>query len=277
MLSMDYLVKDRPQEATDPALMALKYPSGDFRLNGRFFKPSLDYEGEKRPCVIIMHGFPGHEQFRDLAHTLRRVGFCVATFTFRGTWGSDGSYSFETLKDDAANVLAYIKENADSLGVKADSIYLCGHSMGGFTTMRMLAANEDFKGAVLIAPCDIQAVYSDPAAFDFLMNAGKPFLSFAEGKDIRVLYDECEAHQADWPFPALAEKIDPERPILLFGGFKDVLCPPVSHLDPMLKVAEARGLDLKYVTYDSDHCFQSVRMKIQEAVAAWLFRLETGE
>ncbi len=143
--------------------------------------------------------------------------------------------------------------------------------------MRMLAANEDFKGAVLIAPCDIQAVYSDPAAFDFLMNAGKPFLSFAEGKDIRVLYDECEAHQADWPFPALAEKIDPERPILLFGGFKDVLCPPVSHLDPMLKVAEARGLDLKYVTYDSDHCFQSVRIKIQEAVAAWLFRLETGE
>ncbi len=274
MLSLEYLTKDRPEEAIEPVTMSLQFPSGDLVLNGRVLMPSLDYEGEKRPCAVIMHGFPGHEQFHDLAYALRRVGFVAVTFTFRGVWGNAGSYSYDTLLDDASNVLAYLKEHADELGIKADSIYLIGHSMGGFTLMRMLAAREEFKAAVLLAPGDLTVTYSDRDRFDLLMQIAGPFLSFTEGRSVRVLYDECETHKDVWPFPKLAETIDPARPILLVGGLKDVLCPPATHLEPMLKVARERGLDLKYVTYDSDHSFQTVRIKLLEAVAAWLCRQE---
>ena len=40
-----------------------------------------------------MHGLPGNERNLDLAQAIRRAGWDVLTFTYRGAWGSPGDFS----------------------------------------------------------------------------------------------------------------------------------------------------------------------------------------
>ena len=50
--------------------------------------------GGPHPVVIILHGFPGNEKNLDLAQTIRRAGWDVLYFDYRGSWGSPGDFSF---------------------------------------------------------------------------------------------------------------------------------------------------------------------------------------
>jgi pimeloyl-ACP methyl ester carboxylesterase len=39
------------------------------------------------PNVLLLHGLPGNEQNIDLAQSMRRAGWNVLTFHYRGSWG----------------------------------------------------------------------------------------------------------------------------------------------------------------------------------------------
>lgn len=45
------------------------------------------------PTVILLHGYPGNEKNLDLAQSLRREGWNVLFFHYRGAWGSEGEFS----------------------------------------------------------------------------------------------------------------------------------------------------------------------------------------
>ena len=46
------------------------------------------------PLVVLLHGFPGNERNLDLAQDIRRAGWDVLYFDYRGSWGSPGDFSF---------------------------------------------------------------------------------------------------------------------------------------------------------------------------------------
>src|SRR5271170_4218023 len=46
------------------------------------------------PAVVLLHGFPGNERNLDLAQDIRRAGWDVLYFDYRGSWGSPGDFSF---------------------------------------------------------------------------------------------------------------------------------------------------------------------------------------
>ena len=48
------------------------------------------------PVVLLLHGFPGNERNLDLAQTIRRAGWDVLFFDYRGSWGTPGDFSFTT-------------------------------------------------------------------------------------------------------------------------------------------------------------------------------------
>ena len=58
------------------------------------------------PTVILMHGLPGNERNLDLAQAIRRAGWDVLTFTYRGAWGSPGDFSIANSMEDTAAALA---------------------------------------------------------------------------------------------------------------------------------------------------------------------------
>ncbi len=66
------------------------------------------------------------------------------TFNYRGSWGSPGNFRFAQNPEDAAAVLAYIRNpaNAAQLGVDPAKLAIIGHSMGGWVTAVVASQDE---------------------------------------------------------------------------------------------------------------------------------------
>jgi len=82
------------------------------------------------PAVILLHGFPGNERNLDLAQDIRRAGWDVLYFNYRGSWGTPGDFSFSHGIEDTAAALAYLRQPAIAKKLRLDPsrIVLIGHS-----------------------------------------------------------------------------------------------------------------------------------------------------
>jgi dipeptidyl aminopeptidase/acylaminoacyl peptidase len=107
------------------------------------------------PAVILLHGFPGNEKNLDLAQAVRRAGWNVLFFNYRGSWGSPGAFSFGNATEDVAAAIAYLRDPANAAKLRTDPkrIVLIGHSMGGFLAAHggahdpeIAAIGHDFSG-----------------------------------------------------------------------------------------------------------------------------------
>src|SRR5215210_169034 len=74
-----------------PRAAEVAFQSKGARLNGFLY-----IAGGKgpHPTVILLHGFPGNERNGDLAQAIRRAGINAFVFSYRGAWGSGGTFSF---------------------------------------------------------------------------------------------------------------------------------------------------------------------------------------
>ena len=95
------------------------------------------------PTAILLHGFPGNERNLDLAQTLRRSGWTVLFFHYRGSWGSGGAYSLGHMLDDVEAAVAFASDRPFQRAARSDPqrIALVGHSMGGFGAL--VVGSED--------------------------------------------------------------------------------------------------------------------------------------
>ncbi len=267
MIDLRYLFRDRPEPGTARQI-AFTFPSGGDTLIGRCLLPQAGEE--TAPAVLMLHGFPGHEQNRDLAQALRRIGFAVVTFSYRGNWGSGGTYRLGNLGEDAASALRFLRARAEEWGVDAARVFTVAHSMGGFASMQLLASGERTRGSVLMAPCDAAAMYLH-AGQDFaaLIQTASAYVRLgADGPD--GLARECEAHGEAWTFPALAEAVNPDIPLLLIGAARDGVTPPGLHLGPLKAALLRRGMRVAAEEFDDVHTFDSSRVRLTETVAGWL-------
>ncbi len=146
-----YLDNDfKPDEFYPGGQVELTIPSSGSPMFG--FAYTADGKGP-HPTVVLLHGLPGNERSLDLAQSLRRGGYNVIYFNYRGSWGSKGTFGFQNSIDDVGAVLDYITDslNSSSLKVDKDRIALYGHSMGaGFS---LLAGLQDprVKGVIGIS------------------------------------------------------------------------------------------------------------------------------
>jgi acetyl esterase/lipase len=100
------------------------------------------------PVLVLMHGLPGNEKNLDLAQAVRRAGWSVVTFNYRGSWGSPGAFRFAGNLEDARAVLAYLRDpaNAAHLAIDPKRIVVAGHSMGGWVTAMTAERDPDLAG-----------------------------------------------------------------------------------------------------------------------------------
>jgi len=62
--------------------------------------------------VILLHGFPGNDRNLDLAQALRRDGFNLLFFIYRGARGSEGTYTFTHVIEDVGAAADFLRANA---------------------------------------------------------------------------------------------------------------------------------------------------------------------
>lgn len=136
------------------SLEVLHIPSGGIEINGVAYVAA---GSGPHPLLVLCHGLPGNEKNLDLAQAVRRAGWTVVTFNYRGSWGSPGSFRFSHNLEDGRAVLSYLREPAVAKRIRSDParIVMAGHSMGGWVTALTSAGDAGLKGTILISAANM--------------------------------------------------------------------------------------------------------------------------
>lgn len=252
-----------------PALAEVNFQSHGKRLNGIIYQ--ANGEGP-HPTVILLHGYPGNEKNLDLAQSMRRAGYVVLFFHYRGAWGSEGDFSISHVVEDVASASDFLRADADKYRVDADRLILIGHSMGGFAALQGAARDAKIKCTAGLAPANVgllaQAAAADPdMAKGFAAGADNlPMLSGWNGK---AALADLRANAAAFEVTALAPKLA-GKSVLLIAGDKDTVLPPEVFHSPMVAAFKAQdGLALTHDILPGDHSFSWSRTQLTNAVLEW--------
>jgi pimeloyl-ACP methyl ester carboxylesterase len=150
------VLKDIEWDKSSPAGMTeLRISSDGSLLQGFIYKAN---GVQKHPTLVLLHGYPGNEKNLDLAQVVRAHGWNVIYFDYRGSWGSQGEFSFEHCVEDVLNVVVYCKKYTDSLQIDTSKIALFGHSMGGWVCLKALQKLPDVQKGFILSAWDIPYV-----------------------------------------------------------------------------------------------------------------------
>lgn len=257
---------------TDPAptpghparMEVLHIPTvGGLKINGVEYVAA----GEgPHPTLVLLHGWPGNEKNLDLAQAVRRAGWNVVTFNYRGSWGSPGTFSFGGNIDDAKGVLAFVRDPANAKAVQADTsrLVIAGHSMGGWITAMTASQDAGLQGAVLISAADMGLLGTRPLAERVAASADNA--ETLAGVTPESMAEELGRHAAEYDL-LLSAKGLAARPLLVLSS-DDGLAPQTDALIAAVKAAG--GTKIASVHLATDHGYSDKRIALEAAVITWL-------
>lgn len=249
-----------------PSIEELSFESHGQRLNGLFYL--ANGEGP-HPTVILLHGYPGNEKNLDLAQTLRRDGFNVMFFHYRGSWGSEGEFGFTNVIEDVQSALDFVRDNANIYRVDPDHLILIGHSMGGFAALHGAANDKDVTCAVGLAPADMARIpdISKEVTSGFMLWSDS--LQMLKGWTGEKAVTELTEKKEAFLLGPLTEKLS-DKSVLLTAGDKDTSVPPAMVQAVSDIYAQNEAIDLEMVTLSGDHSFSWSRMALSQTVLDWI-------
>ena len=274
-------LEGRDPVTSDPAVADLAFPaaiqdvaipSGESYMNGIVY---VAQGAGPHPVVILLHGYPGHERNGDLAQVLRRAGWDVLLFHYRGAWGSEGKFSFSNALEDVDSALQFVNTASFAQKFRADParIALVGHSMGGFLAIVTGAENPKVRCVASLAGANLglmgQAATDRNRRADFEKALGGwsgPVRGASGKKLVRELAANAKPFDTTQRAAALAT-----RPVLLVAGARDTVTPPPLHHDPLVAAFAAAGAaHTRSVTLDADHAFSDKRIALAHTVVEWI-------
>jgi pimeloyl-ACP methyl ester carboxylesterase len=260
------VLRDLPLDKTSSAgSIELFIPSANSLLAGFIYKAN---GAQKHPTLLLLHGYPGNERNLDIAQVVRSHGWNVIYFDYRGSWGSQGKFSFRNCVEDVMNVVSFCKKYQDSLQIDTSNIVLFGHSMAGWVCLKAIQQLPSIKKAFILSAWDIYNQYkrqlkgAELNAFN--MNAdtlGRYFVLNGSLKDrFQPVLERDEYFN-------LEKNIDP---------LKDKQIIMLDEHERNKKIAEAiQNLNppyFKYYVWQTDHVFTNKRVSLMNMVLLFLDR-----
>lgn len=261
-----------PDKANPAGIETMQLPSHGSLLNALVYVASGP---GPHPVVVLLHGFPGNEKNLDLAQAIRRAGWDVLYFDYRGSWGSPGDFSFTHCIEDTQAAIAYVRDPANAKKLRADPsrIVLIGHSMGGF--MANYAATQDPKieAVVIISAANLGGMGTrrgenghESVADTIATSLAAEGMAPLAGCTPQSLAREIIANQAQWNFVDTAPKLA-SRPILVVTS-DDGLAPTNEAFVDALRKAGSTKVTATHMT--TDHSYSDHRIALETTVVTWL-------
>jgi pimeloyl-ACP methyl ester carboxylesterase len=259
---------DPPADKAHPAAMEVVHiPSGKVAINGVVYVAA---GAGPHPTVVLCHGLPGNEKSLDLAQAMRRAGWTVITFNYRGSWGSPGDYRFAQNLEDADAVLAFARDpaNAAKLRIDAKRLVIMGHSMGGWVTALTAAHDKQLLGAAMISAGNMGWLGKLPReqAIKALRTNGMEALA---GTTPELMAAELIANADRFDFVKAAPQLTGSNLFVLTSD--DGLAPMSNALSAA--IAKAGGAGVKSVHVGTDHSWSDARIRLQTEILNWLTTL----
>jgi pimeloyl-ACP methyl ester carboxylesterase len=255
---------DPVHDAAHPARMeVIHIPSGDVEINSVVYVAAGT---GPHPVVVLCHGLPGNEKNLDLAQAIRRAGWTVITFNYRGSWGSPGSYSFANDLADVDAVLDYARApvNAAKLGLDPKRIVLGGHSLGGWATALTAEHDKGLAGAFMISPGNIGRfgkLPRDQAAAAIRNNGMEALATTPE-----AMADDVIANSNAYDFVQAAPRLTTTRLLMLTSD--DGGAPTADALVAGIRAGGGKGVTTVHAA--TDHSWSDARVRLASEVIGWL-------
>jgi pimeloyl-ACP methyl ester carboxylesterase len=219
--------------------------------------------------VILMHGLPGNERNLDLAQAIRRAGWDVLTFTYRGAWGSPGDFSISNAMEDAQAALDFARSDAGAkLGIDSSHIVLAGHSMGGATAIETAAHATGLDGLILIDAWDIAGDGRGYSKAE-LLTEFNDFGNSLRGATPQSTIDEIIANGNQWDLVVAGARIK-RLPVLTVSA---KFAGAASNRPVTAAIRHSGNAHVTAIEMATDHAFSDHRIALAQAVVGWLDRL----
>jgi uncharacterized protein len=277
-LLFDPVTEDNPGvDAKNPASMApVVFNSNGSKLFGTMF---LAGGSGFHPTALLLGGFPGNEVNFDIAHMIRRYGYNVFTFYPRGSFGSEGEYSWFNLVEDGRNAYRLLKSNfiKDRFFIDAGRIFLVGYSMGGFSALYNSIFLEEIKNVCAIAPFNSgyfgSFLQANPNMITYSAEQMYPAMEFVKSAGAEYLLNEFIVNQQEWNLlnhlDALAQKN-----ILMIGAKFDSIAPLNLHHLPLQQKLQEVNPGFQSHILDTGHSFADKRIQLMRIISGWINKLE---
>jgi uncharacterized protein len=266
MLAKSNLLTEHPASITE-----LTFESSGSRMSGLAY---LAAGAGVHPTMLLLHGYPGNEKNLDVAQAMRSKGWNVVFFHYRGSWGSEGEFSFRAAEQDVQVVLRYIREqhNAAKLHIDRNKISVVGHSMGGHMAIAGILDNPAVRCAISydganLGANDVGFINDPKTKIDwrgysdtlFMLNGWSGAKASAEtqqyGKALNLLNRASNING---------------RPVMLIAANTEVI-PIDLHIKPLLVALQAtENSQVLFKLIDDDHSFSSSREELIATTAEFL-------
>lgn len=228
------------------------------------------------PAVILLHGFPGNERNLDLAQDIRRAGWDVLYFDYRGAWGTPGAFSIGHSIEDTAAAIAYLRQPAVARKLRLDpsNIVLIGHSMGGFMAVQAAAADPGIKAFATISAADWGGRFPQPlqgpskraAVETFGRQLAAEGMAPLAGCTPDGLAREVIDHASHWAFRANVGALRQRTALIVTSD--DGLAK--ANQDFAAQLQQAGDSHVTSVHLPTDHAYSDQRIELSQAVLQWL-------
>ena len=259
---------DPSTDKDHPARMeVLHIPSGGVMINGVAYVAA---GAGPHPTVLLFHGLPGNEKNLDLAQAIRRAGWTVVTFNYRGSWGSPGKYRFRQDLEDGRAAYNFIRDAGEAarLGIDPQHIVLIGHSLGGWAAAHTAAAEGTAFALVTICAADMALLAKAPEA-DRIKDASENMEALA-GVTAKSMADDLLTI-ADTRLPPLTPRLK-DMPYLALTS-DDGLGPHTDALVAAIKQAGGTKVSAQHVA--TDHPWSDKRIALEATIINWLQALKS--
>lgn len=272
--------------AQDPVAIDVRYPmenrvvaipSAGASMNGVLL---VAQGAGPHPTVVLLHGLPGQGGNRDLAETIRRAGWNVLTFQYRGAWGSEGTFSLANVLVDVSAAVVFVRgAEGTSARCSPDGIVLVGHSMGGWAALIATARDQRVHAVASIAGWNVGRFgrsLVDPQRFAAEVKDNERVLPPLRGTSAISITREEATNAEEWDLVGYVPQLV-NRPVLLIAGQRDAVTPiPENHAPVVAEFTRLAAQHVSDVVLDADHAFSDRRVSLARQLVAWLASLSVA-
>jgi uncharacterized protein len=250
--------KNSPAGSTE-----LFIPSGNALLAGLIYRAN---GSGKHSTLLLLHGYPGNERNLDLAQVVRAMGWNVIYFDYRGSWGSQGKFSFVNCVEDVVNVVKFCNKLQDSLKIDTSNIVLFGHSMGGWITLKAIQAIPQIKKGFALSTWDIygdfKKVLNQKELMDLANNPETGVKYFVLNASMQEIFGPVVEHPAYYNLAMDGNALAGKEIIMLDEHHRN------KGIADSLKLANKSYF--KYEVWDTDHPFTNKRVSLMNELISFL-------
>tara|TARA_B100001123_G_scaffold124703_1_gene145263 strand:+ start:4763 stop:6685 length:1923 start_codon:yes stop_codon:yes gene_type:complete len=214
-----------------------------FDIESRVYYPSDFSDNNVYPLIVDIHGGP-HGRFEDQIAINQEIftknGYIVIAVNPRGSSSYGSDFGKAVLNDwggeDYHDIIESVNNLAKEKYIDSSKIGLYGYSYGGFMSSWIIGHTNQFKAAVIGAPC---------INLNSMSGTSDIGIKFGEEQWGGLRYDNVEKYQFNSPL-TYAKNVT--TPSIILVGDRDYRC-PIEQAEQYFVTLKRMGNDVQLVRY----------------------------